>query len=169
MPQELKLITASGDRTARLWDVSSDHTQIQEFGGHVSSVKTIAFRNQDKGLTNFQILPQKTCIVISSLKKIEYFTAVFATGGRDGAVLIWDTRASHNGIPKPDNSITKAHDVIPTGQIPCKSPSRSIKAIKNCSPISVTALAFQDDYTLFSCSAGDGYVELTFVLLYFWQ
>ncbi|XP_058793667.1 protein lethal(2)denticleless-like [Phymastichus coffea] len=132
MPQESKLITASGDRSAKLWDVSSDYTPIQEFCGHTSSVKTIAFRNQDK--------------------------AVFATGGRDASVLIWDTRASHSGLPKPDNSITNAHEVTTAGQLSCKSPSRSNKC-KNSCPMSVTALAFQDDYTLFSCSAGDGLIK----------
>ena len=52
MPNELKLITASGDHTARLWDVNnSDIKALQIFHGHTNSIKCAVFRHQDKGKT----------------------------------------------------------------------------------------------------------------------
>lgn len=51
MPGELKLVTASGDHTARLWDVSRPEIkQINYFHAHTRSVKTAVFRYQDKGI-----------------------------------------------------------------------------------------------------------------------
>lgn len=53
MPGELKLVTASGDHTARLWDVSgSEIRQIDIFSAHVRSVKTAVFRYQDQGISS---------------------------------------------------------------------------------------------------------------------
>lgn len=50
MPGELKLVTASGDHTARLWDVSRPEIdQVDCFHAHTRSVKTAVFRYQDKG------------------------------------------------------------------------------------------------------------------------
>lgn len=50
MPQEMKLITASGDHTARLWDVSqAEIKELQIFQAHTRSIKNAAFRPQDKG------------------------------------------------------------------------------------------------------------------------
>lgn len=52
MPGELKLVTASGDHTARLWDVSgSEIRQIDCFHAHIRSVKTAVFRYQDQGIS----------------------------------------------------------------------------------------------------------------------
>ncbi|OXU19759.1 hypothetical protein TSAR_010467 [Trichomalopsis sarcophagae] len=132
MPQELKLITASGERTACLWDVYSDIKELQVFHGHTHSVKSVVFRHQDK--------------------------AVFATGARDGAIMIWDIRANHSqGQPRPDNSIFNAHELkVPHAIKHRKTPSQSSKSTTTQS---VTALAFQDDYTLLSCSAGDGLIK----------
>lgn len=69
-------------------------------------------------------------------------TAVFATGARDGTIMIWDTRASYNGQPKPDNVIMNAHKLKQQNMLH-----------------STTALIFQDDENLISCSAGDGYMN----------
>lgn len=66
MPGELKLVTASGDHTARLWDVSgSEIRQIDYFHAHTRSVKTAVFRYQDQGFlvsTYFYILQSKIVI-----------------------------------------------------------------------------------------------------------
>lgn len=86
MPYHLKLITASGDHSARQWDITeSKLVQVREFRGHTRSVKTAVFRKND--------------------------CSVFATGGRDGAILVWDLRAVANvGInQKVDNLINSAH------------------------------------------------------------
>lgn len=62
MPHHLKLISASGDHTARLWDVSTSKlTNIREFNGHSRSVKVCQFSKNNCNL--------------------------FATGGRDGQVM----------------------------------------------------------------------------------
>ncbi|XP_014208104.1 protein lethal(2)denticleless [Copidosoma floridanum] len=134
MPKELKLITASGDRTASLWDVSQspDFTEIQSFQGHTHTIKSAVFRHEDK--------------------------AVFATGARDGAIMIWDIRASHSGLPKPDNMIFNAHKVRISSK---NSKHSSTKKSEGYSVThSVTSLVFQDDYNLLSCSAGDGFIKV---------
>ncbi|EFN76938.1 protein lethal(2)denticleless isoform X2 [Harpegnathos saltator] len=131
MPGELKLVTVAGDHTARLWDVStfgrSDIKELGCFRAHTRSVKTVAFRYQDK--------------------------AVFATGARDGVIMIWDVRANHLSQPRPDNSITYGHPVGNTAKKRRKllQPSRSQ---------SITGLTFQDDFTLISCAAGDGFIKI---------
>lgn len=130
MPGELKLVTASGDHTARLWDVSgSEIRQIDCFHAHIRSVKTAVFRYQDQ--------------------------AVFATGARDGSIMVWDIRANHYERPKPDNCIINAHNV---GNI---SNVRQRRVITQSSRAqSITGLVFQDDFTLISCSAGDGLIKV---------
>lgn len=54
MEEELKLVSVSGDHTAMLWDVSiMPCRQLRQFKGHTRSVKTVAFRPQDKGEISF--------------------------------------------------------------------------------------------------------------------
>lgn len=65
--------------------------------------------------------------------------------------MIWDIRANHYERPKPDNCIINAHNV---GNI---SNVRQRRVITQSSRAqSITGLVFQDDFTLISCSAGDG-------------
>lgn len=85
---------------------------------------------------------------------MKFFLAVFATGGRDGAIMIWDIRANYNSQPKPDNVIYKAHCVDSSSK--SKSLKNSRLQAKNNQPQSITGLAFQDDNTLISCSTVDG-------------
>ncbi|XP_014470218.1 PREDICTED: protein lethal(2)denticleless isoform X2 [Dinoponera quadriceps] len=131
MPGELKLVTVAADHTARLWDVSTfGRSQIKElscFHAHTRSVKTAAFRHQDK--------------------------AVFATGARDGVIMIWDIRASHFDQPRPDNCITSGH---PVGRATKRKP----KLLQPSRSQSITGLTFQDDFTLISCAAGDGFIKV---------
>jgi denticleless len=140
MPYHLKLVSASGDHTARLWDVTeSKLLSIREFCGHTRSVKVVNFRKND--------------------------CSVFATGGRDGAVLIWDLRSSANGdvIQKADNRIYSAH----VGNGPT-TPSTRRRGTRNTTPklppnvsnSSVTGLVFQDENTLISCGPGDGVIKV---------
>lgn len=139
MPHHLKLISASGDHTARLWDVSeSKLINIREFCGHQRSVKVATFRKND--------------------------CSVFATGGRDGAINIWDLRSSANGdiIQKVDNRIYSAH----VGSAPT-TPSTRRRGVRHQTPkhapttsSSVTGLVFQDENTLLSCGPGDGVIKV---------
>ncbi|XP_063974719.1 protein lethal(2)denticleless [Diachasmimorpha longicaudata] len=127
MPNEQKLVTAAGDQTARLWDVSvQEITEIDCFSAHSRSVKTVVFRPQDK--------------------------AVFATGARDGAIMLWDIRASHNGQRRPDNCIMNGHV--------SGTKFRHRFAEESSRTQSITGLTFQDDMTLISCAAGDGMIKV---------
>ncbi|XP_058804222.1 protein lethal(2)denticleless isoform X2 [Phymastichus coffea] len=131
MPQEMKLITASGDHSARLWDVSQEEIkELQIFHAHTRSVKNVAFRPQDK--------------------------AVFATGARDGAIMIWDIRATNSN--RPDNSIYYAHCTKLLSRI--KQRRTPLNKFKHNRVQSITGLVFQDDYTLLSCSSGDGLIKV---------
>lgn len=142
MPYHLKLISASGDHTARLWDVSeSKLVSIREFCGHTRSVKVATFRTND--------------------------CSVFATGGRDGAILIWDLRSSSNAnadmIQKVDNRIYSAHvGNAPTTPSTRRGRTRSgtPKLPPNVSNSSVTGLVFQKENTLISCGPGDGVIKV---------
>lgn len=128
MPNELKLVTASGDQTARLWDVStSEIVPIDCFSAHSRSVKTVVFRPEDK--------------------------AVFATGARDGAIMLWDIRAKHSGHRRPDDCIINGHASSTTNGHASKSRS---KAEESSRMQSITGLTFQDNMTLISGAAGDG-------------
>ncbi|CAB1340468.1 unnamed protein product [Coregonus sp. 'balchen'] len=71
VPGEASLVTASGDQMAKLWDVTSEEL-LGSFKGHQCSLKSVAFTQQDK--------------------------AVFCTGGRDGNIMVWDTRCSKKGL-----------------------------------------------------------------------
>lgn len=76
---------------------------------------------------------------------------MFATGARDGSIMIWDIRASHTGQQcKPDNCIKHAHNI---GYPSCTARRTSTKMSRTQS---ITGLVFQDDLTLLSCAAGDG-------------
>lgn len=67
----------------------------------------------------------------------------FATGGRDNAILIWDTRAKPN-LGKADNRITGGHANGPgTPHAYRKSTRQTPKLPPNTSSSSITGLAFQ--------------------------
>lgn len=137
-PGEMKFVSASGDHTARLWEVTgSDIRESRSFNGHIRSVKTAAFRKRD--------------------------STVFATGGRDGAILIWDTRANLNMdlTSRADNCIYSGHSGGPgTPVSQRKKTTRTPKLGHNATSSSITGLVFQDSNTLISCGAGDGVIKV---------
>lgn len=112
-----------GDHTTSLWQLrESQFELVRTFHGHSRSVKTVAFRRTDP--------------------------ACFATGGRDNAILIWDTRArvnTSNNIPKADNCILSGHATGPgTPQAYRRKATRQTpKLPPNTSSSSITGLAFQ--------------------------
>lgn len=140
MPGHLKLISASGDHTAKLWDVSESRlVNIRDFLGHTRSVKVATFKKND--------------------------CTVFATGGRDGAIFIWDLRSSPSNdiIQKVDNKIYSAHlGAAPATPSTRRSRNRSLtpKLPSNISNSSVTGLVFQDDHSLISCGPVDGIIKV---------
>lgn len=138
--QQMKIITVSGDHTARLFDVSNcDMRNERIFSAHTRSVKTVATRHNDY--------------------------SVFATGGRDGSINMWDIRSncgaggffnmcSVNVVP--DRTIQHAHKMLnrpstPTGKSK-KKVSETSHGVSGAN--SVTGLVFQDENTLISCGAG---------------
>ncbi|XP_049835456.1 protein lethal(2)denticleless [Schistocerca gregaria] len=135
MDGEFKLVSVSGDHTAVLWDVSnSQMKEIGKFESHTRSVKTVTFKPKDK--------------------------AIFATGGRDGMIMIWDARtASGSRQCKPDNYISNSHH-LPGLAAGTASKCRRTKCLQPSRANSVTGLVFQDENTLISCGAGDGQIKV---------
>ncbi|XP_055528288.1 protein lethal(2)denticleless [Wyeomyia smithii] len=138
MPGDMKLVSASGDHTARLWELTeSKLVSSQVFNGHSRSVKTASFRRTDP--------------------------AVFATGGRDGVIVLWDIRAQlgSNLAPRADSCIFSGHAGGPGTPSAYRKRTRATPKIppNGCSS-SITGLAFQDDNTLISCGAGDGIIKV---------
>ncbi|XP_021363808.1 denticleless protein homolog [Mizuhopecten yessoensis] len=131
VPLENKLVTASGDQTAVLWDVPTAE-KLDVFKGHTSSVRTVAFRSDD--------------------------SAVFATGSRDGHVMVWDTRCNRkDGFLSPVNTIHNAHALQQTSVR--KPRNRQKLGPARDSQQSVTVVTFQTDTTLISAGAVDGCVK----------
>lgn len=138
-PGQMRFVSASGDHTARLWEVAGSGIRgLNSYVGHTRSVKTAAFKRTDP--------------------------AVFATGGRDGAILIWDIRANLNMdlTSRVDNCIYSGHTGGPgTPQSQRKQRTRTPKMANNSNTSSsITGLAFQDNDTLISCGAGDGVIKV---------
>lgn len=144
-PGQQKLISSSSDCQSRLWDVGpTDLTLIRTFKGHSRSVKVVTYRPEDGN--------------------------VFATGGRDGAILVWDTRVAQNTdlINRAENSIFRGHDHEAKAVTPSTSSSsrrssnlhHSGNTMPNACKSSITGLSFQDENTLISCGAGDGIIKV---------
>ncbi|OCT77607.1 denticleless protein homolog A [Xenopus laevis] len=137
VPGEHKLVTASGDQTAKLWDVMAGEL-IGECRGHQCSLKSVSFSKFER--------------------------AVFSTGGRDGNIMMWDTRCSKkDGFYRQVNQITGAHNAIDK-QTPSKMKKRK-PSIRGLAPSvdsqqSVTVVIFQDEYTIISAGAVDGVVKI---------
>ncbi|XP_048526082.1 protein lethal(2)denticleless isoform X3 [Dendroctonus ponderosae] len=127
---QMQLVTASGDRSSMLYDMADgDFRHIRTFCGHSRSVKTVAFRKDD--------------------------SSAFATGSRDGNIIIWDTRTQqHSSLIKPDSTIRNSH-----GDTPFKVKRRH-GGIPNLNVKSVTSLVFQNINTLISCGSYDGMIKV---------
>lgn len=139
---ENKVISVSGDMTARLWDADRgpSENEISVFKGHGRSVKCIAFKPN---------MPNE-----------------FATGSRENSILLWDIRDPS----KPNNTIRDAHAVLQPTLTP-KNARRfarrhsivskdSIGNTPHSSKGSVTTMQFQDDNTLISASDLDGIIKI---------
>ncbi|XP_006888072.1 PREDICTED: denticleless protein homolog [Elephantulus edwardii] len=136
VPGEFKLVTAAGDQTARFWDVSAGEL-IGTCRGHQCSLKSVAFSKFEK--------------------------AVFCTGGRDGNIMVWDTRCNKkDGFYRQVNQISGAHNTLDK-QTPSKPKKKQNS--KGLAPSvdfqqSVTVVLFQDENTLVSAGAVDGIIKV---------
>ncbi|XP_072265937.1 denticleless protein homolog [Pyxicephalus adspersus] len=137
VPGEHKLVTASGDQTAKLFDVKAGEL-IGECKGHQCSLKSVSFSKFEK--------------------------AVFSTGGRDGNIMVWDTRCNKkDGFYRQVNQITGAHNA-PDKQTPLKMKKKK-PAVRGLAPSvdsqqSVTVVIFQDEHTIISAGAVDGIIKI---------
>ncbi|XP_053314665.1 denticleless protein homolog [Spea bombifrons] len=137
VPGEHKLVTASGDQTAKLWDVKAGEA-VGVCKGHQCSLKSVAFS--------------------------KFETAVFSTGGRDGNIMVWDTRCNKkDGFYRQVNQISGAHNALEK-QTPSKIKKKK-PAVRGLAPSvdsqqSVTVVIFQDEHTLISAGAVDGFVKM---------
>ncbi|XP_064411202.1 denticleless protein homolog [Latimeria chalumnae] len=137
VPGEEKMVTASGDQTAKLWDVKAGEV-LGTFKGHQCSLKSVAFTKYEK--------------------------AVFCTGARDGNIMVWDTRCSKkDGFYRQVKQISGAHNTLdkqtPSKQKKRKQPSRGLAPSVDFQQ-SVTVVLFQDEHTLISAGAVDGVIKV---------
>ncbi|XP_026871760.2 denticleless protein homolog [Electrophorus electricus] len=130
------LVTASGDQTARLWDVHAGEL-LGSFRGHQCSLKSVAFPKHEK--------------------------AVFCTGGRDGNIMVWDTRCSKkDGFYRQVKQISGAHMKTErhTPQTKKRRPPSRGMAPSVDSQRGVTVVLFSDENTLVSSGAVDGTIKM---------
>ncbi|XP_075060321.1 denticleless protein homolog isoform X2 [Mixophyes fleayi] len=137
VPGEHKLVTASGDQTAKIFDVKSGDL-MGECRGHQCSLKSVAFSKFQK--------------------------AVFSTGGRDGNIMVWDMRCNKkDGFYRQVNQVTGAHNASDK-QTPLKMKKRK-PTVRGLAPSvdsqqSVTVVVFQDEHTIISAGAVDGVIKI---------
>ncbi|XP_071595697.1 denticleless protein homolog [Heliangelus exortis] len=137
VPGEHKIVTASGDQTAKVWDVRAGEL-LGICKGHQCSLKSVAFSRFEK--------------------------AVFCTGGRDGNIMVWDTRCNKkDGFYRQVNQISGAHNVVDK-QTPSK-PKKKRQNLRGLAPLvdfqqSVTVVLLQDEHTLISAGAVDGVIKV---------
>lgn len=125
-PGRRQLATASGDLSVRLWDIDKQ-TTVASFKAHNGSVKCVRF--------------------------LQGHADVFASGSRDGGVMVWDARCS-----TPQVTIPRAHCKAP-GVTPSRKRSRGGTALPTM-PSSVTACVFRDENHLVTCGASNGAVKV---------
>ncbi|NXS63194.1 DTL protein, partial [Brachypteracias leptosomus] len=137
VPGEHRIVTASGDQTAKVWDVRTGEL-LGICKGHQCSLKSVAFSRFEK--------------------------AVFCTGGRDGNIMVWDTRCNKkDGFYRQVNQISGAHNVVDK-QTPSK-PKKKRQNLRGLAPLvdfqqSVTVVLLQDEHTLISAGAVDGVIKI---------
>ena len=131
-PHDNRIVTASGDQTCRLWDLNRQgHPElVQVFHGHGGSVKSVSCRPGDRH--------------------------VFASGGRDGSVNVWDTRAGASVV-----RIDGAHRLANEASSKRKRGELS-RASANSPAQSVSSVVFLQDAanSLATAGATDGAIKL---------
>ncbi|XP_046647558.1 protein lethal(2)denticleless-like isoform X3 [Daphnia pulicaria] len=131
-PSSWQIVTASGDQTSILFDIGrSSISPISIFRGHTASIKSVDFSPTNSSL--------------------------FASGSRDGAIMVWDTRGSIH--LKAENVIKNAHPVQAFTEVKTsRTKKRTTPSTSGVS--SVTSVLFQNDYTLLSAGAADGNIHV---------
>lgn len=136
---DTQLLTASGDQSVKLWDAQTEQC-IVSFRGHCGSVKSVACHRDGAG-------------------------NVFASGARDGAIMLWDVRTSESctccmtgeTYRKHVGKVEEAH--ARTGTWKARKRSRNGRG-KHALHSSVTSVLFlRDESLLASSGAGDGSIK----------
>ncbi|XP_063221374.1 protein lethal(2)denticleless isoform X2 [Bacillus rossius redtenbacheri] len=135
-PRDMKLVTASGDHTAVLWDLCVGHcVPLAYFRSHSRSVKTTQFSPEDDN--------------------------VVITGARDGNINVWDIRSFRRSNDlRPDNFISHAHSLKISTLTNSAGKKGRFQSATSSRASSITCLTFQDSCTLISCGAGDGCIKV---------
>ncbi|XP_007426933.1 denticleless protein homolog [Python bivittatus] len=136
MPYEHKIVTASGDQTAKVWDIKTGEL-LGVCKGHQCSLKSVAFSKFER--------------------------AVFCTGGRDGNIMIWDTRCNKkDGFYRQVKQISGAHNIIDKTPSKLKKKKQNVKGLAPSVDFqqSVTVVILQDEHTLISAGAVDGVIKI---------
>lgn len=136
LSQEDKILSGSGDQTIMLHDIPTG-SKLETFCGHKSSIKSISCRMDDD--------------------------AVFASGSRDGHIMIWDKRIYHkNNVVPPVDTISHAHTLGCGKKRTTRNAGLSRRAPAAMSTIqqSVTSVLFQNANYLISAGAVDGCLKV---------
>ena len=138
VPGKNQLVTASGDLTVALWDVETEQS-LRVFRGHSNSVKTVRYHEDEQ--------------------------FVFASGARDGSIMLWDTRVNtKSDFSEPINMLQNGHLPHPpwqprsTGKRGCGSRMGDIGT--EVGQRSITSLIFREKHQLISASSVDGAVKI---------
>lgn len=132
-PSKWQIVTASGDQTSILFDVgSSSISPISIFRGHTASIKSVDFSPTNSSL--------------------------FASGSRDGSIMVWDVRGSFQ--LKAENVIKNAHPIQAVTEVKTSRTKKRATPSTTSGVSSVTSVLFQNDYTLISAGAADGNIHV---------
>ncbi|ELT98596.1 hypothetical protein CAPTEDRAFT_229258 [Capitella teleta] len=129
LPGGTNILTASGDQTIALWDITTE-AKISQYHGHTSSVRTVnVCRDQP---------------------------AVFATGSIDGNIFLWDRRTKcRTETCCRVGEVRSAHASKANTEV--KRMRHRQPQLDNRE--SVTAVLFQDSNTLLSSGSRDGCIK----------
>ncbi|KAI9558620.1 hypothetical protein GHT06_015408 [Daphnia sinensis] len=132
-PSKWQIVTASGDQTSILFDIgSSSISPISIFRGHTASIKSVDFSPTNSSL--------------------------FASGSRDGSIMVWDVRGSFQ--LKAENVIKNAHPIQALTEVKTSRTKKRATPSTTSGVSSVTSVLFQNDYTLISAGAADGNIHV---------
>ncbi|XP_025104446.1 denticleless protein homolog isoform X2 [Pomacea canaliculata] len=136
---DTKLLTASGDQTAALWDVERGES-VSIFRGHFCSVRSVSSDPRN--------------------------SALFATGARDGHILFWDSRIqtkvdrTHGEYRPPVRYICNAHSIVKRTEVKAHRRNFREKGPILDTQQSVTCLQFLSDHLLMSSGSVDGSIKV---------
>lgn len=159
-----RLVTASGDMSCCVCDVASQKV-VTQFVGHEQSVKAVCVNPANPRTCTRLCGSARGCIF--SLLLTVVTADLFASGSRDGQIMVWDSRtavASPSPSTSPTLSAPSKHApvrIIQGAHVPPRPIQRDVKRrrVRASPPGSVTSVLFlHDGYTVVSSGSTDGCV-----------